>query len=107
MIAIKVKSCTWHGAWYDQHIGHVVPYLGKVSATLVCYVSREQSGFVNYVQVTDSELVEVPDDTEMYSIHQDKEHHQQDSISRAVTWAKKGIDDANVKWNNMMKGNTK
>ena len=54
MKAIKVNKAKTDGHWYAKHIGEHVPYLGDVGGE---WKSREISGYVNFVQYEDGEVV--------------------------------------------------
>ena len=51
---LKIIKCNDHMRWYANKIGELVPFLGYSNLE---YKSREDAGYVNFVQHGDAEVV--------------------------------------------------
>ena len=56
MKQILIKKCNDPQKWYADMIGWAVPYLGDTETE---FKSREPSGYVNFVDHHDGEIVEL------------------------------------------------
>jgi len=56
MQALLIKRCPDGMRWYSTKIGQTVPFLGDVGNE---YKSREDAGYINFVQYDDAELVDL------------------------------------------------
>jgi hypothetical protein len=56
MKKLLIKKCPDSMRWYKDSIGELVDYLGDVGNE---YKSREPAGYINFVQYTDAEIVEI------------------------------------------------
>ena len=54
MQMLKIIKCNDHMRWYANKIGELVPFLGYSNLE---YKSREDAGYVNFVQHGDAELM--------------------------------------------------
>ena len=59
MKALLITSSGDGMRWYADKVGQVVPLLAVEKTE---YMSREDAGYVNFVQLADAEIVEVSDD---------------------------------------------
>lgn len=100
MNALLIKQCTWPGAWYESLVGCTVPWVGLTRPMNMYFISREPTGYCNHVKQCDAEFVYVDDYSKMYQKWKEPEVSVLES---AIAWAKKGVDDANRKWE-IMKG---
>ena len=65
MKAIRIISCSRSFYWYTKWIGHLVPYVREEGDV---FWSREEAGYLNFVEKYDAEVVEVDDHTIMYTL---------------------------------------
>ena len=56
MKKLLITQCPDRMRWYRDKIGQTVPLLGDVGSE---YKSREESGYTNFVQKADSEIVNI------------------------------------------------
>ena len=54
MLMLKIIKCNDPMRWYANKIGELVPFLGYANLE---YKSREDAGYVNFVQHGDAEVV--------------------------------------------------
>ncbi len=59
--ALLIKSCSDRMRWYRDKVGQTVPYLGTFGSE---YKSREDEGYINFVQLEDADIVETEEDKE-------------------------------------------
>ena len=57
MKGLLITSCGDSMRWYADKVGEVVPLLAVERTE---YKSREDAGYINFVQLTDAEIVEIP-----------------------------------------------
>ena len=65
MQMLKIIKCSDGMRWYASKVGELVPYLGD---SMGAYVSREDAGYLNFVQYEDAELM--PDLTQLEQLQQ-------------------------------------
>lgn len=53
---LLIKSCSDRLRWYRDKVGQTVPYLGTLDSE---YKSREDAGYINFVQLEDAEILEI------------------------------------------------
>ena len=56
MQMLKIIKCSDGMRWYASKVGELVPYLGD-SMLDGAYKSREDAGYINFVQYEDAEVV--------------------------------------------------
>ena len=56
MEMLRIIRCNDQLRWYANKIGELVPFLGDVGNE---YKSREDAGYINFVQYEDAEIVEI------------------------------------------------
>lgn len=56
MKKLLITGCTDGMRWYANKIGHIVDFLGDVGNE---YKSREDAGYINFVQYADADIVEI------------------------------------------------
>lgn len=55
MKKLLIKQCPDKLRWYVDKVGKTVAYLGDVGCE---YISKEDYGFINFVQYADAEIIE-------------------------------------------------
>lgn len=58
MKKLLIKQCPDKLRWYSNKIGETVDFFGNVGGE---YKSREDAGYINFVQYADAEIVEIKD----------------------------------------------
>ena len=54
MQMLKIIKCSDGMRWYASKVGELVPYLGD---SMGAYKSREDAGYINFVQYEDAEVI--------------------------------------------------